>query len=224
MAVMTAREAAARLGVSTREVNRLVHRGALRGTKLGAATSAWLIDTRSLSEYQHIRKTGGRSWNAESSWATLNALSGVEQRLNPVTKMRIAERIRHSTAEEIARKTATRVKVRRFSADNREATTRELKLTGASAAEKVFADLVGRAKVVEGYVGSGDVADFIRRHLLIEDANGDILLYDTDHEVGADVPTAVVAADLARSTSTRERAAGVQVLEALRQRWIASNT
>lgn len=35
------------------------------------------------------------------------------------------------------------------------------------------------------------------------------------------MPSAVVAADLARSADTRERAAGIQTIEELQKRWLA---
>lgn len=224
MSELTAQDAARRLSVSSREVNRLIHNGSLRGRKLGTSTSAWLIDSRSISEYTRIKKASGRSWGEETSWALLNVLSGVEQQLHPVTKTRIAERIRQSTAEEIVRKTASRVVARRFLAEDKVATARDLILTGESAASKVSAELVGRSSTVEGYVRGQDLAGFIQRHLLIEDTDGDVIIYDTDYEVGDQLAEAVVAVDLARSLNTRAQAAALQSLEILRRRWIASHS
>ena len=220
---MTARQAAERLGVSTREVNRLIHNRSLRATKLGDRTSAWLIDAGSLNEYGRIKKGRGRSWNVATAWALLNELSGIEQTLHPVMRLRISQRISTSTAEEIVRKVAARVKTRTFAADDRDATVRDLTLTGESAADQIDVDLVGAGRTVEGYVPDGDVEEFSRSHLLVEDPSGDVVIYDTARTVGHELPVAVVAADLARSTNTRARAAGVRVLDSLRERWIASN-
>lgn len=224
MTEMTARQAAERIGVSTREVNRLIHNGSLRASKLGERTSAWLIDAGSLDEYGRIKQGRGRSWNAATAWALLDELSGIEQALHPVTRFRISQRISASNADEIARKAATRVKTRRFAADDRGATANDLTLTGESAADRIGADLVGSGRTVEGYVPDGDVEGFIRSHLLVEDPRGDVVIYDTSRPVGHELPVAVVAADLARSTNTRARAAGVGALEDLRERWIASKS
>jgi excisionase family DNA binding protein len=222
MAELSARQAADRLGVSTREVNRLIHNGSLRATKLGDKTSAWLIDAGSLNEYGRIKQGRGRSWNAATAWALLDELSGIEQTLHPVTRFRISQRISTSNPDEIARKAAARVKTRRFAADDRGATASDLTLTGESAADRINVDLVGPGRTVEGYVPDGDVEEFIRSHLLVEDPRGDVVIYDTSRSVGHELPVAVVAADLARSTNTRARAAGVRILGSLRERWIAS--
>ena len=87
-------------------------------------------------------------------------------------------------------------------------------------------ELTSQALVVEGYVRDGTLESFARRHLLSADNNGDVTIYERldslDFE-GRYAPSAVIAADLVRSNSTRERSAGLASLEEMRQQWLAKH-
>jgi hypothetical protein len=59
---------------------------------------------------------------------------------------------------------------------------------------------------------------------MVAQLDGTDVVYDNTLPIdwdGDTMPAAVVAADLARSTDTRERSAGLHSLEALRKRWLA---
>jgi hypothetical protein len=108
-----------------------------------------------------------------------------------------------------------------------ERTAADLVLTGKSAAHRIDSDLTNQTWSVEGYVRTGDLEAFVRRHLLSADENGDVTIYERTGELGADgnyAPDAVIAADLARSTATRERTAAIAALEKMRHQWLATHT
>ena len=195
--------------------------GSLHGERIGAS-GPWLIDARSIAEHQRIKSGSGRYWSPATSWALLELLSGRTPNASATTLSRARDRIKTHTAEQIARKTATRARTRRFAADDVTSVARDLALTGQSAADQIDANLTGRARTVEGYV-DGDVAGFARDHLLIEDQGGEVIIYETNWHLKGLVPDAVVAADLARSIDVRARAAGLEALERIRQRWLSSN-
>jgi hypothetical protein len=219
------KDAALALGVSQRQVTELLRAGKLGGEQLQDGT--WLVSRRALGERQVIRTGSGRAWSASSSWALLGELSGRStDGLSQSTHARIKRRIRESSVDEIARKVATRTRVHRYSADSLTRTAAALTLTGASAAELVDKALTPQTRMVEGYVREGELADFVRRHLLTLDAEGDVTIYEAPESdiSGRHASNATIAADLARSVSTRERSAGLSALEDMRQAWLARHT
>ena len=222
--VMT-RDAAMALGVSQRQVTDLLRAGKLAGEQLSDGT--WLVSPRSISERRSLNAGAGRTWSAASSWALLGELSGQSSTgLSQSTLARIRRRIRSSTAEEIARKVASRTIAHRYAADSITKTASELVLTGRSAADVIDTELTSQTQVVEGYLRDETLESFVRRHLLSADNNGDVTIYERHNSLNLDgryAPDAVIAADLARSTSTRERSAGLAALEEMRQRWLAKH-
>ena len=220
------KDAALALGVSQRQVTDLLHAGKLTGEQLGDGT--WLVSPRSIAERRSFNTGAGRTWSAASSWAPLGELSGKSTNaLSQSTIARIRRRIRTSSAEEIARKAAARTNAHRYTADSLERTTAELVLTGKSAAHRIDSELTNQTRAVEGYVREGELQTFVRRNLLSADENGDVTIYERSGEFNVDgnyASDAVIAADLARSTTTRERTAGIAALEKMRQQWLAKHT
>ena len=223
--VMT-KDAALALGVSQRQVTDLLRVGKLNGEQLSDGT--WLVSPRSISERRSLNAGAGRTWSAASSWALLGELSGQSLTgLSQSTSARIRRRIRSSTAEEIACKVASRTIAHRYAADSIAKTASELVLTGKSAADAIDSELTSQTQVVEGYLRDETLESFALRHLLSADDNGDVTIYDRLDSLDFDgryAPDAVIAADLARSTSTRERSAGLTALEEMRQQWLAKHT
>lgn len=224
MVDLTTGEAAKALAVSQQHVRGLLRDGILTGRQLADGT--WLVDPRSITSFQLVRVGRGRNWSPEASWALLGELSSqliVEVPLRTWARVRV--RIRTYAAEDIARNVATRNRAHRFSADSWKATASGLVLTGRSATEAINSNLSGRSRVVEGYLRDGvELGDFVHRHLLIPDHNGDVIIHSRPANVrfdGRHAPAAVIAADLARSTNTRERSAGIIAIEGMRQQWIA---
>lgn len=220
------KDAALALGVSQRQVTDLLRAGKLAGEQLSDGT--WLVTPRSISERRLLSTGAGRTWSAASSWALLGELSGQSSTgLSQSTLARVRRRIRTSTAEEIARKVASRTITHRYTADSLTKTGGELVLTGRSAAEAIDTELTGQTHFVEGYLRGEALESFARRHLLSPDDNGDVAIYERHDALNFDgryAPGAVIAADLARSKSTRERSAGLVALEEMRQQWLAKHT
>ena len=220
------KDAAVALGVSQRQVTDLLRAGKLAGEQLSDGT--WLVTLRSISERRSLNAGAGRTWSVASSWALLSELSGQSSTgLSQSTLARIRRRIRSSTADEIARKVASRTVAHRYTADSMAKTASELVLTGRSAADVIDTELTSQTQVVEGYLRDETLDSFARRHLLSADNNGDVTIYERPESLNFDgryAPDAVIAADLARSTSTRERSAGLAALEEMRQRWLAKHT
>ncbi|MBX0300731.1 helix-turn-helix domain-containing protein [Cryobacterium sp. 1639] len=226
MSELTTDEARKRLAVSPQHIRGLLRAGKLDGRQL--PSGVWLVDADSLERRIAISTGPGRNWSALSSWAILGELSG-EPNLVTVsdrTRARVRERIRLNTAEEIARRVADRTTVTRYDADDSFHTVAEMVPTGATALEVLDTDLSPQHSTLEGYVSAALMQEFIREHMLLPDRQGFIEVYeDPGLFLGRDnAPVAVVAADLARSTATRERSAGIRALEEMRQRWLATHT
>lgn len=217
------KDAALALGVSQRQVTDLLRAGKLSGEQLSDGT--WLVAPRSISERRSLNAGAGRTWSAASSWALLGELSGQSPTgLSQSTLARIRRRIRTCTAEEIARKVASRTIAHRYTADSIAKTASELVLTGRRAADAIDTGLTSQTQIVEGYLHDETLESFARRHLLSADNDGDVTIYehlDSLNFEGRYAPDAVIAADLVRSTSTRERSAGLAALEEMRQQWVA---
>ena len=222
---LMSKDAALALGVSQRQVTDLLRAGKLAGEQLSDGT--WLVTPRSISERRSLNAGAGRTWSAASSWALLGELSGqASTGLSQSTLARIRRRIRTSAAEEIARKVASRTLAHRYTADSVVKTASELVLTGRSAADVIDSELTSQTQVVEGYLRDETLDSFVQRHLLSADDNGDVTIYEHHDSLtfeGNYAPDAVIAADLVRSTSTRERSAGLAALEEMRQRWLAKH-
>jgi hypothetical protein len=219
------KDAALVLGISQRQVTELLRAGRLTGEQLQDGT--WLVSRRSIGERRSLHTGAGRAWSASSSWALLDELSGrAAEGLSQSTYDRMKRRIRTTSADEMARKVATRMTVHRYAADSLAKTTAELVLTGTSAAEVIDRALTSETRKVEGYVREGQLDGFVRRHLLTPDAGGDVTIYEAPESQleGRHAIEAVIAADLARSVSTRERSAGLGALEDMRQAWLARHT
>ena len=220
------KDAALALGISQRQVIELLRAGKLSGEQLRDGT--WLVSRRSIGERRAMHTGAGRAWSSASSWALLGELSGrTAEGMSQSTRDRIKRRIRTSSADEIARKVATRVKAHRYVADSLSKTAADLILTGSSAAERIDRNLTSETRKVEGYVREGDLEAFVKRHFLTLDNDGDVTIYAAPASELLDArfaANAVIAADLARSTSTRERSAGVTALENMRQAWLARHT
>lgn len=220
------KDAALALGISQRQVTELLRSGKLAGEQLQDGT--WLVSRRSIGERRALHTGAGRAWSASSSWALLDELSGrAAEELSQSTYDRMKRRIRTTSADEIARKVATRTTVHRYTADSLARTATDLVLTGSSAAEVIDRTLTSEPLRVEGYIREGQLDNFARTHLLTLDADGDVAIYEAPESQLLErrqASEAAIAADLARSVITRERSAGLGALEDMRQAWLASHT
>lgn len=224
---LTTDEASKRLEVSPQHIRGLLRGGELEGRQL--SSGAWLVDEDSLERRIALGVGRGRNWSAVSSWALLGELSGEPNLVTTSerTRARVRERIRTHDAGEIARRVASRTRVTRFDADDRRFRAGpEMVPTGESALDVLDTDLAPQESTLAGYVSATFMAEFVRSHMLIPDREGLIEIYEDPGILTGrrGAPAAVVAADLARSTATRVRSAGVKALEEMRRQWLAKHT
>lgn len=225
MVDLTATQLAERLGVTTRRARDLLRSGEITGRQL--ANGTWLADGDAVARYEVSAARGsGRTLDAATAWGLLWELSGLDADwLSASTRARVRRRIRGSDADAIAAAVAKRARAHRFTAANAERASAGLIRTGRAAVSVLHTDLIEDARQVAGYVGSGAIDDYARSHFMIPSAAGHDVIFENTlpiDYVGETMPAAVIAADLAASTDTRERSAGLHALEEMRQRWLAA--
>lgn len=218
---MTSSEAARRLGVGMRQVERLLAAGDL--TRVGTVGRAALIDATSVHRLGTRGVRRGRPWSAETSSAAVDLLTAGETgRLGSTERSRLISRLRHMSAEDLVRAIWGRASVRRYRASTSfiDRIRQEVTLTGSSAvdADGAIAGQFGLAAAqrleVDGYVDSATAQQLIARFHLVDDARGNVTLRVTDNEQGGRriASTVIVALDLAESLDSRERAAALALL------------
>jgi len=217
MTVSTA-EAAERLGVSRRQVQRLIAAGELPAQR--TAGDAWLVDPVALNALNRARPARGRPWTAETAWAALWWLSGLDAGwLGARTEARLRERLRHLDASTLVVACRRRAMTHRYRASDSfvEALREAMALSGTSAATAADFGLATDATRVDGYCDDRAHDDFVTRLHLTPDTRGNVTLRVVDAPPDGlldreAMPAAVIALDLAESLEVRERSAGLRVL------------
>jgi excisionase family DNA binding protein len=221
MTEMTTAVAAERLGVSQRQVQRLIAVGGLPAMR--TAGDAWVVDVLAVNAMARTRPARGRPWSPATAWAALWRLSGLEVGwLDRRTRRRLDDRLTSIDAEELVHATRHRAVIRRYRAS--ESFLAELdRLVIRSGSRAMDSSSFGMDQDlgrVDGYCTS-KAADRLARHLrLVEDTRGNVTLRVAAILSGAlagrdTMPVAVIAADLAESLEVRERSNGLRVLEDL---------
>jgi excisionase family DNA binding protein len=219
---MTTGEAAARLHVSPRQVQRLVESGTIR--TVGTVGRNLLLDSESVLALARIGIGRGRQWQPATAWAALLLLNGddIAWFANSSRRWHLRARVAHLSAEELIRSTRSRAATRRLraSASFLDNIAAHLTRTGAAGLEhRVTADVFGlapsRAEVLDGYVSADAAGALVERFQLVDDQHGNLVMRvvpaDLGHllEPGGVAIATVVAVDLAESLDPRERAAAV---------------
>jgi len=225
MSDLTATELAEHLGVTRQHALGLLGSGAITGRQL--ANGAWLADSDAVARYEVSARRGkGRSLDRSTSWGILWELSGLRADwLGDSTRARMQRRIRQSSADDLARAVAKRTVAHRYTAANTERAATGLIATGRAATDTLQTELISDRRRVCGYVRSGTPDEYAASHFMVADVGGQDIIYENTLpiELEEDVmPRAVVAADLAMSTDTRERSAALQALEEMRLEWLAA--
>lgn len=215
---MSTVEAASHLGVSARQVQRLVDDGVL--DRVGLVGRSCLIDASSVQRLKVQGSSRGRPWSDRAIAAALDILSdGDTGRLNSVERSRMRQRLRGMQAADLVRSMRQRASVTRFraSASLIDEITDAVHLTGEAALahdhdlSRIFRLTAGAADDVDGYVDATSAAKIIRSCHLVEDAQGNVTLRVTsiDALLQDALDPVVVAMDLAGSLATRQRSAGL---------------
>jgi len=218
MTQVTTAVAAERLGVSQRQVQRLIEARELPATR--TAGDAWVVDALAVNAMARTRPARGRPWSPATAWAALWRLSGLEvDWLDRRAVSRLDDRLASIDAEELVHATRRRAVIRRYRAsESFLAAVREAVVpSGTSAMEPSTFGMDQDLGRVDGYCTS-KVADRLEHDLhLVEDPRGNVTLRVAAMPsvilAGQDgVPVAVVAVDLAESLEVRERSAGLRAL------------
>ena len=226
MAELTTSELAARLEISRRHATDLVASGAIGGRRL--STGVWLAHSDSVVRYEaRARRGKGRKMDPATAWGLLWELSGLRATwLQPSTRFRVGARIREMAPDEIARAVADRTRAYSFTAANPAKAAAGLIATGRAVGGVLKVGLMDDARHVSGYTRQGSVEDYARKSFMVASPSGGDTIYantlpfDYDGDV---MPVAVIAADLAVGTDTRERSGGLRALAELRREWQARN-
>lgn len=226
MTDLTATELAERLGVTRQHALGLLRSGTIGGRRL--ANGVWLAFSDSVTRYEFAAKRGsGRSLNSSTAWGLLWELSELDAHwLGESTRARVRRRIRESSADEIAKTVSKRTVAHRYTAANSARAARGLIATGRAAADILGSELISDNRRVSGYVRSGTAEQYAMSHFMVADAGGQDVVFENTLPIafeGDVMPSAVVAADLAISTDTRERSVGIRMLEQMRQAWLVAH-
>jgi len=213
--------AAERLGVSRRQVQRLITSGELPAQR--TAGDAWLVDALALNALTRGRPVRGRPWAEATAWAALWQLSGPDATwLEPRAAARLTARLEHMSPDMLAHACRRRAAAHRFRASESflDALRERVVLTGPSATSVADFDMDADSRRVDGYCSHSSLDDLIAQFHLATDEHGNVTLrvVETRADLLLDrraMPIAVVAADLLESNEPRERAAGLRVLERL---------
>lgn len=216
---MTTAEAAGRLHVSQRQVQRLIRSGEVPARR--TAGDAWVLDALAVNSLARSRPSRGRPWSTEVAWGALWMLSGLEANwVDARTRSRLSSRLEGMDAADVVhacrrRADVVRCRVSESFLDDLRST---LVQSGTSAAEQF--GLAGDTTRVEGYCDADAWPRLRSTFHLADDARGNATIRltaftDVLASPGAAMPKAVVAVDLAESYEARERSAGLRALEEL---------
>lgn len=241
---MTSAEAAALLGVTARQVQRLARSGQL--TVRDTVGRAVLLDSASVLRLAQAGVAQGRRWNPRTVWMALALLDGQEQEsgeddqalvaagiapLDSSQRWHLRARLRRMRPEDLVRMSGRRATATNWRVST--SYTKELRaalvLTGAAALAHSrgtaarFGLAGGGAGSIDGYTTSGQLKVLQRRLFLAPAIDGNATLRVLPDGIGITATrpkvglagTAVIALDLADSLDVRERTAGLRVLREL---------
>ena len=214
MALMTTQQAADRIGVSVRHVQRLVAGGDL------IAVGPDRIEVESIAQWLAQRQDSRlRAWEEPTAWAAVALLEGNSATwIGQAQRSRLRSRLADVTGAELAARTRNRAEVHRFHAHPRGLghLRRDIIESGVTGG---IGGLTAVTDRLDGYVDASALRRLVQRYRLDPDPAGNLTLRSTG------VPRDVVAElaggrrhvlaglDLAGSTDSRERSAGHRILE-----------
>lgn len=214
MALMSTQQAADRIGVSVRHVQRLVAGGGL------VAIGPDRVDAESVAQWL-AQRAGSRvrAWAEPTAWAAVALLEGRPAPwLGQPQRSRLRSILAAATGAELAARARNRAAVHRFAAHPR-ALDRLARAVIPSGATTGIAGLTAAADRLDGYLDADVLPRLVTQYRLAPDPGGSATLRVTS------MPTDVVAElaggrhhvlagfDLAGSTDARERSAGHRLLQ-----------
>jgi hypothetical protein len=214
MALLTTHQAADRIGVSVRHVQRLMADGAL------VAIGPDRVDADSVAQWVAQRQgSRTRAWEEPTAWAAVALLEGQRAPwLGQAQRSRLRSALPRASGDELAVRARNRARVRRFHAHPR-ALGRLSQEVIASGATEGVGGLSAARDQLDGYVERGALQGIVQRYRLETDPAGSVILRETG--MPASVVTSLAsgrrhvlaALDLAGSTDARERSTGRRILD-----------
>jgi len=214
MPLMTTQQAAERIGVSVRHVQRLVSGGDL------VAIGPDRVDAESVAQWLAQRQGSRlRAWEEPTAWAAVALLEGRPTPwLGQSQRSRLRSTLLQASGEELAARARNRATVHRYSAHPR-ALDRLAGVVVPSGATEGIGGLTAAADRLDGYLEQPALQGLVTRYRLATDPAGNATLRATGMPIDvvtdlADGRHHVLAGlDLAGSTDARERSAGHRLLE-----------
>src|SRR5665647_1316053 len=173
MTQMTTRDAAGRLGISQRQVQRLIAAGRLPSTR--TAGDAWVVEALAVNAMTRARPDRGRPWSPATAWAALWRLSGLEvDWLDRRTTSRLTARLKSISPEELLHATRRRAVIGRYRVS--ESFLAELRsavvLSGAGAMTAATFGMEAASTSLDGYCDSEASNRVVHDFHLIEARRG----------------------------------------------------
>ncbi|MGY2065634.1 helix-turn-helix domain-containing protein [Blastococcus sp. SYSU DS0619] len=214
MPLMTTEQAADRLGVSVRHVQRLVSGGQL----LAIGTDR--VDADSVAQWMAQRQGSRvRAWEEPTAWAAVALLEGAPAAwLGQAQRSRLRSALAGTAAAELAARTRNRATVHRYRAHPR-ALDRLAREVVASGAAGGIGGLSAAPDRCDGYVDERVEERLVQRYRLDPDPSGGVTLratrmpIDVVAELAGGGRQVLAALDLAGSTDPRERSTGHHLLD-----------
>ncbi|TFV74411.1 hypothetical protein E4P39_13060 [Blastococcus sp. CT_GayMR19] len=214
MALVTTQQAADRLGVSVRHVQRLVAGGDV------VAIGPDRIDAESVAQWMAQREGSRlRAWEEPTAWAAIALLEGEAATwLGQAQRSRLKTAIAGTSAVELTARSRNRAGIHRFHA-HPSAVGRLARDIVESGATRGVGGLTAAMDRLDGYVAASALPRLVQRYRLSADPAGNVTLRTTDMPVDVVAEVArgrrhvLAGLDLAGSTDPRERSAGQRILD-----------
>jgi len=219
MALITTAEAADRIGVSVRHVQRLVGGGDL------VAIGPDRIDAQSVAQWLAQRQGNRlRAWDERTAWAAVALLEGDSAAwLGQSQRSRLRAALAATGGAELAARARNRAAVYRCHA-HPGALGRLAREVVPSGATRGVGGLTAAPDRLDGYLADSVLPRLISRYRLEADPGGAVVLratampLDVVAELAAGTRRVLAGLDLAGSTDPRERSAGHRTLDRALQR------
>lgn len=213
--MLTTAQAAKMLGVGVHNVARLVREGEF--SSIRTTGNAMLIPAIEVCKYAQLRKGNGRPLLPATAMAALWELSGIHADWLDYAQMRrLKIRLKSVSVQDFVWQVRKRSQTSTFRCDSSflNVAADMMTLSGRSCLGEF--GLVGDADILEGYVRADGLDVVVNTCFMVPDSTGNVALHVAEwmpENIGAVMPAAVCAVDLAASLDTRERSAGLSVLE-----------
>jgi excisionase family DNA binding protein len=219
MALMTTQQAAERIGVSVRHVQRLVAGGDL------VAIGPDRVNAESVAQWL-LQREGSRlrAWEEPTAWAAVALLEGAPAPwIGQSQRSRLRAALAGASSAEVAARARNRAQVHRYHAHPRSIghVAREVIASGAT---RGIGRLTAASDRIDGYLDDSALRRLVSRYRLETDPAGAVTLRattmptDVVTELARGTHHVLAGFDLAGSTDPRERSTGHRLIERALQR------